>query len=84
MPITLADLGLDLIITRIGGNPETRQFLESLGFVPGTAISVVNRNQGNLIVRVKDARIAISQEMASKIIACGGETHGNTERRFDR
>ena len=67
MPLTLAALGEEVIIRRIGGNAEVRAHLQNLGFVPGTAVTVVSSMSGNLIVNVKNARIAVSREMAQKI-----------------
>jgi len=58
----------DNIIRRIGGSPEVKKHLENLGFVVGGNVKVVNRLGGNIIVNVKEARIAISQEMAMKIM----------------
>ncbi len=60
--------GEDAIIQRIGGKPEVRQHLENLGFVVGGNVSVINTIGGNLIVNVKEARVAISREMAQKIM----------------
>lgn len=68
MPLSLADIEQDNIIRRIGGSPEVKKHLENLGFVVGGNVKVVNRLGGNLIVNVKEARIAISQEMAMKIM----------------
>ena len=68
MPLTLMSPGEDAIIQRIGGKPEVRQHLENLGFVVGGTVSVINTIGGNLIVNVKDARVAISREMAQKIM----------------
>ena len=68
MPLTLMSPGEDAIIQRIGGKPEVRQHLENLGFVVGGNVSVVNTIGGNLIVNVKEARVAISREMAQKIM----------------
>lgn len=68
MPLTMADPGNQIQIKRIGGKEETRRFLESLGFVTGGFITVVSEINGNLIVKVKEARIAVSREMANKII----------------
>lgn len=68
MPLTLMSLGEDAIIQRIGGKPEVRQHLENLGFVVGGNVSVINTIGGNLIVNVKEARVAISREMAQKIM----------------
>ena len=68
MPLTLMSPGEDAIIQRIGGKPEVRQHLENLGFVVGGNVSVINTIGGNLIVNVKVARVAISREMAQKIM----------------
>ena len=68
MPLTLMSPGEDAIIQRIGGKPEVRQHLENLGFVVGGNVSVINTIGGNLIVNVKEARVAISREMANKIM----------------
>ena len=68
MPLTLMSPGEDAIIQRIGGKPEVRQHLENLGFVVGGNVSVINTICGNLIVNVKEARVAISREMAQKIM----------------
>lgn len=67
MPLTLANVGEENIIKRIGGNPQTKKHLENLGFVPGNAVTVVNTLGGNVIVSVLEARVAISREMAQKI-----------------
>ena len=67
MMLTMLKNGESSIITHIGGKPETRQFLENLGFVVGTPVTVVSETGGNLIVKIRDARVAISQEMARKI-----------------
>jgi len=67
MPLTLAVLGEEVIIKRIGGNAEVRAHLQNLGFVSGAVVMVVSSMGGNLIVNVKNARIAISKEMAQKI-----------------
>ena len=68
MPLTLADIGTENTIRRVGGNEETRRFLENLGFVVGTDVSVINTMGGNVIVKVKESRVAISQEMAQNIM----------------
>ncbi|MBQ3331607.1 MAG: ferrous iron transport protein A [Ruminococcus sp.] len=67
MPLTLAALGEENIIKRIGGSAEVRAHLQNLGFVSGAIVTVVSSMSGNLIVNVKNARIAISKEMAQKI-----------------
>ena len=68
MPLNLADIGEENIIKRIGGKQEIKAHLENLGFVGGGAVTVINTIGGNIIVNVKDSRIAISKEMAQKII----------------
>lgn len=68
MPLTLANTGEENIIKKIGGNPDTRKFLENLGFAAGSAVTVISEISGNVIVNVKDSRIAVSKEMAQKIM----------------
>lgn len=68
MPLTLADSGEELIIRKIGGSGETRRFLEGLGFVVGGNITVVSENGGNVIVKVKESRVAVSKEMAMRVM----------------
>ena len=67
MPLTLLRAGQSSIITRIGGNPQTRQFLEGLGFVVGTPVTVISQIEGNVICAIRDTRVAISSQMAGKI-----------------
>ena len=67
MPLSLLRTGESSLITRIGGKPETRQFLEGLGFVVGTPVTVVSEIDGNLICSIKDTRVAVSKGMAQKI-----------------
>ena len=68
MPLTMAETGREIQVRKIGGKEETRRFLESLGFVMGSFVTVVSEINGNLIVKVKDSRVAISKEMANKIM----------------
>ncbi len=68
LPLTLAQAGEENIIRKVGGSPEVRQHLENLGFVPGGTVIVVSEIGGNVIVNVKESRIAISREMAQKIM----------------
>ena len=68
MPLTLATVGEENIIRKVGGKPEVRQHLENLGFVAGSAVTLVNAIGGNLIVKVKESRIAVRKEMAQKIM----------------
>ena len=67
MPINLAERGSPQIIKRIGGNPEVKKHLEDLGFNVGGEVTVVNDFNGNLIIKVKDSRVALSSELAGKI-----------------
>ena len=67
-PLTMAETGREIQIRKIGGKEETRRFLDSLGFVMGGFVTIVSEINGNLIVKVKDSRVAISKEMASKIM----------------
>ncbi len=68
MPLTMAKTGEIHAIKKIGGKEETRRLLENLGFVVGGNVTVVTTLAGNVIVEVKDARVAISSEMANKIL----------------
>lgn len=68
MPLTLAVVGEENIIKKIGGKQEVKAHLENLGFVVGGAVTVINTIGGNVIVNVKESRIAISNEMAQKIM----------------
>ena len=68
MPLSLAQVGEENIIKRIGGSPEVKRHLENLGFVVGGEVTVVNTLGGNVIVNVKEARVAIIKEMALKIL----------------
>ena len=68
MPLVLAGVGEENIIKNIGGTPEVKKHLENLGFVVGGSVTIVNTLGGNLIVNVKEARVAISEEMARKIM----------------
>ncbi len=68
MPLSYADMGQPQIIRRIGGSPEVRQHLEDLGFHVGGEVSVVSTLGGNLIVKVKESRVAVSNELARKIM----------------
>ena len=68
MPLTMADVGKPVKIKRVGGKEETRRFLENLGFVTGGTVTLLSEAGGNVIVTVKDSRIAIGKEMARKIM----------------
>ncbi len=68
MPLPFAETGEEYLIRRVGGTPEVKKHLENLGFVVGGAVSIVNSLNGNLIVKVKDSRIALDGKMAEKIM----------------
>ena len=68
MPLAFAGVGEDVIIRKVGGKPEVKKHLENLGFVAGGSVKVISETAGNLIVNVKEARIAISKEMAATIM----------------
>ena len=68
MPLSLADENRENIIKKIGGSPEVKKHLENLGFVVGGTVRVINRLGGNVIVNVKESRVAVSKEMACKIM----------------
>lgn len=68
MPLTFANIGEVNTILKVGGNPDVRAHLKTLGFVAGGDVTVISTIGGNLIVSVKESRVAISREMAGKII----------------
>ena len=68
IPLDLAVVGEENIIRRVGGNPETKKHLEDMGFIAGSAVTVISTINGNLIVKIKESRVAISKEMAAKIM----------------
>lgn len=68
MPLTMAKVGEPNTIKRIGGREETKKFLENLGFVTGVVVTVVSEISGNMILNVKDSRVALGKDMANKIM----------------
>lgn len=68
MPLTLAAVGEENIIRKIGGKPDIKKHLEDLGFVAGGNVTIISMMGGNVIVNIKESRIAISKEMANKIM----------------
>lgn len=68
MPLTMVSVGETNTIRKVGGNEETKRFLENLGFVAGAEITVVSAIGGNVIVNIKDSRVAINQDMARHIM----------------
>jgi ferrous iron transport protein A len=68
MPLILADKGNEMNIIKITGNDETKRFLNSLGFVTGEKVKIISELGGNLIINIKDSRVALDKGMASRII----------------
>ena len=68
IPLVFANVGESSIIKKVGGSPKVKKHLENLGFVVGSSVTVINSIGGNLIVNVKEARVAVSKEMAQKIM----------------
>ena len=68
MPLALANIGEEYMIRRVSGNPEVKKHLEDQGFTPGSTVTLVSAMGGNVIVKVKESRVAISEEMARKIM----------------
>ena len=68
MPLTMANAGEENIIKKVGGKEDTRRFLENLGFVVGAAVTVISQGEGNIIVNIKDSRVAIGKDIANKIM----------------
>lgn len=68
MPLVFANIGESNIIKKVGGSPEVKKHLENLGFVAGSDVTIINEIGGSVIVNVKESRVAISKEMAQKIM----------------
>ena len=68
MPLTMVRAGETNVIKKVGGKEETKKFLEHLGFVTGSMVTVVSENDGNLVVNIKESRVAIDKQMANKIL----------------
>lgn len=68
MPLTMMAIGETNTIKKVSGREDTRKFLANLGFVTGGSVTVISKTDGNLIVTVKDARVAINKDMANKIM----------------
>lgn len=85
MPLSFLKPNESCVIRRIGGTEEVRRFLGTLGFASGGTVTVVNQMNGNVIVNVKDSRVAVSREMAAKILVQTEEQkNGNIKRSEDR
>ena len=68
MPLTMLNPGESASIVRVGGNEETKRFLENLGFVAGSEVTVISSNEGNIIAQSKESRVAVSKGIANKIM----------------
>ena len=68
MPLSMVKKGEAGIIKKVGGKEEIRKLLANIGFVVGAAVTVISEIKGNIIVEVKDSRVAIGKDMANKII----------------
>ena len=68
MPIIVADQGEELIVRKVGGSPEVKLHLQDLGIVPGGMVTLISANEGNVILKVKESRIALNRDMAMKIM----------------
>ena len=68
MPLTMLNPGESASIVRVGGNEETKRFLENLGFVAGSEVKVISSNVGNIIAQIKESRVAVSKGIANKIM----------------
>lgn len=68
MPLSMVSVGEKNIIKKVGGKEDTRRFLENLGFVTGGTVTVVSEINGNMIVNIKDSRVAIGKDMANRIM----------------
>ncbi len=68
IPLSYANPGEESVIRKIGGSPEAKKHLENLGFVVGGTATVITSLNGNVIVKVKESRVAIDEEMARKIM----------------
>ncbi len=68
MPLSMVHMGERNIIKKVGGKEETRKFLENLGFVVGSTVTVISQAGGNIIVNIKESRVAIGKDMANRII----------------
>ena len=68
MPLTMLNPGESASIVRVGGNEETKRFLENHGFVAGSEVKVISSNEGNIIAQIKESRVAVSKGIANKIM----------------
>ncbi len=68
MPLVVAPTGVEHMVKRVGGSEETKRHLQELGFVSGAYVTVVNEIGGNLIVNIKESRVAVDKQLAQKIM----------------
>ena len=68
MPLSMVNAGEPSVVRKVGGKEETRRFLENLGFVNGAQVTIVSAATGNMIITVKDSRVAIGKDMANRIM----------------
>ncbi|MBP5222611.1 MAG: ferrous iron transport protein A [Lachnospiraceae bacterium] len=68
MPLTYATPGEETIVKKVGGNPDVKRHLENLGFTPGGSVTLISVLGGNVIVKVKESRIALNEDMARKVM----------------
>lgn len=68
MPLSMVNAGESSVVRKVGGKEETRRFLENLGFVNGAQVTIVSAANGNMIINVKDSRVAIGKDMANRIM----------------
>ncbi|MCI8727333.1 MAG: ferrous iron transport protein A [Hungatella sp.] len=68
MPLSMVNAGEPSVVRKVGGKEETRRFLENLGFVNGAQVTIVSAANGNMIINVKDSRVAIGKDMANRIM----------------
>lgn len=68
MPLTYATPGEEAIVKKVGGNPDVKRHLENLGFTPGGSVTLISVIGGNVIVKVKESRIALNEDMARKVM----------------
>ena len=84
MPLVFANPGEENIVRKLGGSPEVRQHLADLGFNVGADVTIVNAIGGNVIVKIKESRVAISREMAQKIMIYGEARRRRHDNKFER
>ena len=68
LPLSYAEVNEPNVIKKVTGNPEMKKHLEDMGFVTGAVVSVVSTVSGNLIVNIKDTKVALDKQLAMKIM----------------